>query len=279
MNKGRVPLKYSVRKSCTILRVIVSWSILVLIGDLCFDFSPGYFDLNLAFSFIKLVIKSLVQKGTLWHFWYFGALIIIYFCLPLMSKAQKLLPWIWIACLVASCLIQISSYIVGTPLQSYCIQTFRFWTWFQYFILGGLLGRLNQKRLETFDMKRHTICLIVVTIFVAAYENILGRYVLHDLHAEYFYDSIFTVLWLVILFTWVMRQVLSLKFGEIIGHLSPLTMGIYIIHPLIIKVASYFLVVDSILLSVFYFVAILIMSTITVWIISKIPLINKLVEL
>lgn len=36
--------------------------------------------------FVKEFIKSFVQKGTLWQFWYLGALLIIYAILPILSK-------------------------------------------------------------------------------------------------------------------------------------------------------------------------------------------------
>lgn len=77
------------------------------------------------------------------------------------------------------------------------------------------------------------------TAFVVVYQNIAGRILLHNLYAEYFYDSIFTVLWVVVLFMWVMRLNLSVELSNVIKRLSPLTMGIYIIHPLVIRVAKH----------------------------------------
>lgn len=74
---------------------------------------------------------------------------------------------------------------------------------------------------------------------MVVYQNIAGRILLHNLYAEYFYDSIFTVLWVVVLFMWVMRLNLSVELSNVIKRLSPLTMGIYIIHPLVIRVAKH----------------------------------------
>lgn len=239
----------------------------------------GTLDSSIVLSFIKQVVKSLVQKGTLWHFWYFGALIIVYMCAPLLSKSAEMLKWIWAACLGAGCLIQLASYIIGTPLQSYCVQTFRLWTWIQYFVLGGLCGRLMSQPSRNITFRTHTYCLMAVTAFVVIYQNLAGRILLHNLYAEYFYDSVFTVLWVAILFMWIMRLNLSEELSNVIKRLSPLTMGIYIIHPLVIRVVRHFTEVDSPLLSLVYFVAVLLVSGMLAGIVSRIPVANRLIKL
>lgn len=204
---------------------------------------------------------------------------IVYLFVPLLSRLAERLKWVWISFLGFGFLLQFASYIIGAPLQSYCIQTFRLWTWIQYFVLGGLCGRSGSPLNRNIALRTHTCLLIFATAFVVIYQNIVGRFLLHNLYAEYFYDSIFTVLWVVILFTWIMRLNPSSKFTNIIRRLSPLTMGIYIIHPLLIKIGAYFLEIDSILLSLLYFVVVLLVSGLLSAILSKIPLANKLIKL
>lgn len=181
-------------------------------------------------------------------------------------------------CLISGCSFQIGSYITGEPLQKHCIQTFRIWTWLQYFILGGLCRRSEQRKWK-FTTHKHMFFMIAVTVFVMVYQNIVGRIWLHNLCAEYFYDSIFTVLWLVVIFTWIMKQTLSEKLNIAIRHLSTLTMGVYIVHPLVIKIISHFLKVKSILASLAYFIAVLLTSTLLAMLISRILVIKKLIEL
>lgn len=279
LNRGQISFQYSIRKCCSVLKIVVLWAAIVFIGSMSLDLVRGTLDSNIVLSFIKLIIKSLVQKGTLWHFWYFGALIIVYMCAPLLSKSTVKLKWIWVACFGVGCLIQLGSYIMGTPLQSYCIQTFRLWTWIQYFALGGLCGRLMIHPRRNISLSKHTYFLVAVTAFVGVYQNIVGRILLHNLYAEYFYDSIFTVLWVVTLFMWVMRLNLSVELSNVIKRLSPLTMGIYIIHPLVIRVAKHFIEIDSPLLSLVYFVAVLLVSGMLAGIVSRIPVANKLIKL
>lgn len=45
--------------------------------------------------------------------------------------------------------------------------------------------------------------------------------------------------------------------NNIIRRLSPLAMGIYIIHPLLIRIGAHFVKIDKILLSLIYFAAVL----------------------
>ena len=89
------------------------------------------------------IIKSMLQKGTLWQLWYLGALIVIYCFLPIIHKIvhKQNIITVCFALMIISAIIQISSYIAGYPIQKCVIQTFRLWTWFQYFILGYLLRK------------------------------------------------------------------------------------------------------------------------------------------
>lgn len=279
LNRGRISCQYSIRKCCSVLKIIVLWSAIVFIVGMCLACIQGTLDSNIILSFIKLVVKSLVQKGILWQFWYFGALMIVYMCAPLLSKSAEMLKWIWAACVGVGCLIQLGSYIIGKPLQSYCIQTFRLWTWIQYFVLGGLCGQLMRQPRRNITLRAHTYCLMAATAFVVIYQNIAGRFLLHNLYAEYFYDSVFIVLWVVVLFKWIMRLNLSVELSNGIKRLSPLTMGIYIIHPLVIRVINHFMEIDSILLSLIYFVIVLLVSGLLAGVVSRIPVVNKLIKL
>lgn len=56
-------------------------------------------------------------------------------------------------------------------------------------------------------------------------------------------------------------------------------MGIYIIHPLIIRVYQHFITVDTIILSLIFFIAVLISAGIAAAAISKIPVVKYLIKL
>ena len=120
---------------------------------------------------------------------------------------------------------------------------------------------------------------LLMTFISVSYFNIVGRYLLHNLYAEYFYDSLIMIFWVFTLFTWIIRFNLSDRMIAVIKIISPLTMGIYIIHPIIIKVCIRFWVVDTVLLSLLYFIDVLLISAFIAWIIYKIPLVRWMIKL
>lgn len=163
------------------------------------------------------------------------------------------------------------------PVQRYIIQTFRLRTWIQYFVLGGLIGSHNNKE-EVSVRKRATIC-IILTISIAVYQNVMGKTFLHNSYAEYFYDSALTIMWLISIFNFILGLNLDTNVKSIIQNIAPITMGVYITHPLVMRVAQHFVVVDSLGMSFVYFFAVLIISSICVFVMRNIPFVKRLVEL
>jgi surface polysaccharide O-acyltransferase-like enzyme len=148
LGKKSLDLKYSVKKILNILKIVALWSFVITVGKLLFSKTENNL-LEAVWGFALQFVKSLVQKGTLWHFWFFGALMIIYCFIPLLFKLinkhfkiYKLLIVILIMVCVA---VQLISIGVGKPVQSYVIQTFRLWTWFMYFGLGGVSANLMRR--------------------------------------------------------------------------------------------------------------------------------------
>ena len=282
LNRKEIALKYIISKIASVMRLVICWSVIAFFAKLVLDWlSKDLTDYSLV-SLPKLIVNTLLQRDVLWHFWYFGALMIVYACSPLLSKAKKYLKLIWLGLVGVSCIIQILSYVVGTPLQSRCIQTFRIWTWLQYFILGGLLGSDSLTRglgKIKITMKMHTVCLLLITLWIAIFQNIAGRYWLHNSYAEFFYDSPSMMIWVIMLFTWVLRLPLSEKVIEIIKKVAPLTLGIYILHPLIMRIIGSFIKIHSFGMSLMYFIAILLLSVIAAEVVSRIPIVKRLIEL
>jgi len=218
----------------------------------------------------------------MWHFWYFGALIILYLILPFLHKTglKNRLTLIVVAGAVAV-VLQISSIISGVPIQKNVIQTFRFWTWILYFVGGGIA--YNYFNTQKHDSFKYPVLLAVITVFILVYQNLMGRFVITEtsgvLHAEYFYDSVFTMVWVFLVFGRVKMAVLNEKQKNTVAKIAPLTMGIYIIHPLIIKACNHFFTVDTFLMSIILFGVILCSSAIASWAISKIPGVRCLIKL
>lgn len=282
MNRESVSWRYTIRKIYLILRVVIIWNLLIVGARLALKVvTHSALDFTLL-TIPEEIIQCLVQKGFVWHFWYFGALIILYMLLPFLHKLTvKKRAALFVIAGVFAVGLQIISIICGTPVQKNVVQTFRIWTWIFYFVGGGLAYNcFNSKKYDSF---KHPVLLSVTTVFILIYQNLMGRFVIMDtscvLQAEYFYDSIFTMVWVFLIFGCVKTVVLSDKLMFWIAEISPLTMGIYIIHPLIIRVCNHFFTVDTFLMSIVVFGVILCSSTIASWVISKIPGVRCLIKL
>lgn len=279
LNRTDIDAGYSVKKVINILRVALCWSGIVFVGQVIYEITHGYATVELLIQLPLTFIKGFVQKGYLWHFWFLGALIIVYFMLPLLVKHRGKLCHIWFTLICIGLVFQVISYCLGMPIQRYCIQTFRVWTWLQYFILGGLIGEKNRDKILGLDIKKSRIFLIFATVWIVVFQNIASHFWIHDLHAEYFYDSIFTVIWLILIFTFGGNINLTTGQTAVIKKITPLTMGIYIVHPIVLKLVGFFIEADTIMKSILFFAIVLATSTLIVYVIIKISVVNKLVKL
>ena len=100
------------------------------------------------------------------------------------------------------------------------------------------------------------------------------------LHAEYFYDSFFEMIWIVWVFTFLLRcSFIGRRISDYILRIAPLTMGVYIIHPIIRNVILTLIGNTSVFRSLWYWVVTLFGATIITWIISKLPIGKYLVKI
>lgn len=268
--------KYSLAKISRILRLVTIWNILVFLTVLSIKIILRYDISNYNILYpVEETVKSLIQMGTLWHFWYMGALIILYILLPFLHslKDKKNLFILWGILVIISICIQLLSYIYGFPLQKYIIQTFRIWTWTQYFILGYLVRLIFVDLFEKYlTIYKHLVMLVITTMIVLLWQIFGGKVLIHNSYAEFFYDSAFTILWCIVLFSFVLRIELKDKSKNRIRFLSQLILGVYIIHPLISKIFGHFLSLDNPILVVVYFLFIMVISFVFTCIIYKTPL-------
>lgn len=101
---------------------------------------------------------------------------------------------------------------------------------------------------------------------------------IHNTYAEYVYDSFLEIVWIILIVSLAIRVNLS-AIRKYIEFLSPLTMGVFIIHPLINKLCLYFITVDSVLLSVIYFAFMTVFSFFVTYLLSKLPLSHFLLKI
>lgn len=273
--------RYVGKKLLAILKIVVLWNSLFFVKDCVVAFLHKEPISLLALP--TAIVGCLVQRDYLWHFWYFGALLLLYLFLPLLSRLHKQLSWIWLGLVCIGAVLQLLSYLLGYPVQAYIPQSLRMWSWLQYFILGGLLNPQNDaplfRPLRQLNPWVYLGLLVGWTVTVLTYQLFTGDHILHNTYAEYFYDSLFTVVWVIFLFTGGMRLSLSARAQHYIGRLIPLTVGIYIVHPVIRLVLHTYLSITSVGLSLVYFGGVLLVSALFVWSLIRIPLIRDSVRL
>ena len=265
-------VKGSLRRISKVLLVIILWNLVIWLIYLIKDLLAAQ-----TISFIELpksILKGFIQQGRFWHFWYLAALILVYASLPLISrllrkKQKRRIIILWAVLLSIGVILQIlSEFVLHLSVQRVVVQPLRLWTWLQYFLLGGVL-RISYDKWHG-RKKESLIMVIVTTLVVQLWQSIMGNQIT-VLYGEAFYDSIFTVLWVISIYIFVMNLEIGKNLEQFVMIVAPCTMGIYIIHPLLIRYIS----IKSFLL----FIILTCISFGITYVIRKIPGLRRLVNL
>jgi repeating unit acetyltransferase len=233
LNKKKLPYSYVFNKIRGILTIVFVWNMLIWVIKRDFNVNP-----------LMKIIGSLIQKGYAYQFWFFGSLIIIYLTLPIVKKVLEkdysYFAILLILIVIGIVIEMINTFIFHKPLQQYVPQTFRLWTWFFYYILGGYLGKINIQEIKLTKLIKISFSIIFIISPILLFY--LAKNVYHDAPAEYFYDSMIVKIvsiGLFILFLKIEKNIV-LKNNELIVKLSSLTMGVYIVHTYVLaRVAKY----------------------------------------
>ncbi len=120
---------------------------------------------------------------------------------------------------------------------------------------------------------------MLILIFLSInYELLFSGLFYGKLYAESFYDSPLIIFTSISIFVFIMKNV-KLKYNLYIEQLSELTMGIYIIHPTVIKILKKIITYSNFFTNIIILILTIIISIIITSIINKIPKINKLIKL
>ena len=233
LNKKKLPYSYVFNKIRGILTIVFVWNMLIWVIKRDFNVNP-----------LMKIIGSLLQKGYAYQFWFFGSLIIIYLTLPIVKKVLEkdysYFVILLILIVIGIVIEMINTFIFHKPIQQYVPQTFRLWTWFFYYILGGYLGKINIQEIKLTKLIKISFSIIFIISPILLFY--LAKNVYHDAPAEYFYDSMIVKIvsiGLFILFLKIEKNIV-LKNNELIVMVSSLTMGVYIVHTYVLaRVAKY----------------------------------------
>lgn len=274
-NKSGITPAYAFTKILSLLKIVVCWNLLIIL--------PVMVLRHKFVNPIRLCVNCLFQKGYLWHFWYFGALIIIYLALPLIHhliKNRPLLHLILVVILVLiSVTISIMSMVRGYSIQKYVPQTLRIWTWLMFFLFGGLCTTSYFDKLLNIPLWLHSVLTAVFAFVNNIVEKKVGLYLIHERIADLFYDDITSIIWYCLLFTLLLRVPLSALVKKAATRIEPLTLGIFIIHPILLAGASSVYTPSGTLSAVIFFVLITLLSGIVSFILRKVVIIRELIRL
>lgn len=262
---------YILQKVKYILITVLSWTFIVWLFKRDFSVNP-----------IKKLIGSLVQKGYFFQFWFFGALILIYICLPVLKQflnSKRSYLYFLSVLLVIGLIFELTNIVLQMPIQTYVIQTFRLWTWLFYYILGGFISQFDKNTIKNgFKrwMKVIAVLLLLVSPFILFF---IAKTTYHNFFAEYFYDILLVKVVSVGIFLTIFSIVLNENSNKWIIFLSNQTMGIFIIHTYIMKVWEKLFGFNFIGSYLLFAIFTLSVSFIIVGMLMKIPYFNRIVKL
>ena len=271
LGKREITYPYILQKVKWILITVSSWNMIVWLFKRDFAVNP-----------IKKIVGSLLQKGYFFQFWFFGALILIYLCLPVLKTViNSKRKYVYILSLLVAIgfIVELANIFLQMPIQIHVMQTFRLWTWFFYYLLGGYIAQFNVDNLKyRFKnwMKIVSILLVLISPIILFF---LAKNTYHNLFAEYFYDILFVKFTSLGIFLTIFSLSLHENGSKWIVSLSNQTMGVFIIHTYVMKILEKLIDFSFAGAYLWFSIFTLSISFIVIGILMRIPYFNRIVKL
>ena len=271
LGKSKITYPYILHKIKWVLITVSSWTVIIWFLKRDFTINP-----------IKKILASLIQKGYFFQFWFFGSLILVYLCLPILKKylhSKRSYLYFLSVLTIIGLIFELINFLLQMSVQIYVIQTFRLWTWFFYYILGGFVAQFNIDNLKSIFkgwMKIVSILLLLISPIILFF---IAKNTYHNLFAEYFYDILFVKIVSLGIFLTVLTLSLEENKSKWIVTLSNQTMGVFIVHTYVIKVLEKLLGFSYTGAYLLFPILTLCVSLIVVSLLMKIPYFNRIVKL
>lgn len=207
------------------------------------------------------------QKGHMWMFWYFGAMILIYLLLPKFKHILIKPSIVAVLFFIVSIIFYLNVYIDFE--ERFINQTLRIWNWLFYFSLGAFLNdKIKKIHFSSFYIGIVTLisCVLFCGFTYLCYDKVP--------FIEYYFGSIGCILYAIFIFLFLAgKRIIN---NRIIALLSPLFLPVYALHWEVKMLLS---PIDTSLFGVYSpLVQFLLLSIVTVlfsWLIMKVPFLNK----
>ena len=271
LGKREITYSYVLQKIKWILITVSSWTFIVWL-----------FKRDFTENLIKKIVGSLIQRGYFFQFWFFGALILIYLCLPVLKTViNSKRKYVYILSLLVAIgfIVELANIFLQMPIQTHVMQTFRLWTWFFYYLLGGYIAQFNVDNLKYRFKNWMKIVSILLALISPIILFFLAKNTYHNLFAEYFYDILFVKLTSLGIFLTIFSLSLHENGSKWIVFLSNQTMGVFIIHTYIMKLWERIFGFNFVGAYLLFALFTLSVSFIIVGMLMKIPYFNRIVKL
>lgn len=226
-------------------------------------------------------IKDLLGNGNHYHLWYFYLIIFLYLFIPVLRKVVASLPTSYILyyALITGGITTVTCFLgwLGMPLKIFATP---FSGGVAFLLLGYAIAHrgLRIKHLNWIGWTS------VVFIYFGTYLIVLQDQKFNGMFYEVF--GIFVMMQAVMIFAYVYEnkeRFNKVGYSKVVHFISTYSFGVYLIHPYVIKIVNNFL--PHYLFTIPYgyvgfivkFLAVLGLSLLPVWAISKIPVIRKFV--
>ena len=203
--------RYSLRKIFGIIKFVFLCS---LVFSILYVIVHQRFNINV----LGIFLRSFIQKGPLWMFWYFGAMCLLYLLLPILKWADN--QWDYFYPRMFVCLICFDFIVFILTFSSHweynVIQSFRIWNWLTYFSLGLIIHKYQLHiPVNVFVV---LISAITFVTFVYFSRNYIGG-------IEYFFTTPLCMIYAVLFFV----RIQSLRIQ------TSIIVPVYTIHYFVIK--------------------------------------------
>ena len=273
--------KYAIKKIIRILSVCLAWEFLHAVAYSLYYQQPR--------NFLSSYVLDFFQKGLFYHFWFMGALILVYLVMPLLyklaKKTQKGYAGILAALVVICAGIDLASIIVKRQFVLDIPQNLRCWTWLLYATAGGYVaceGNLVKRYDALAEGHTKVFLTLLLLLIASAWQFLVGIKVFDRIVIEAFYGS-FPVLLATTSIFLVCRDInLTKQNTKRVTYLSEATMGIYIMHPFVLAVLNKFMPAftqSGALLNVLFWILTVVICGTGTAICKKIPGLKHLLQL
>ena len=277
MRRSVLDYRYALRKIATILLVCFCWEALHAAAHFAV-----YREIR---PFVQSWLLDFFQKGLFYHFWYMGALMLVYLYMPLADKLYRYSEKGYLAVLLLLGLVNTGLDAAAILTKNHMVealpQSLRLHFWYFYAMLGGWIAR-NPQAVSDLAKKLHLWHVCVALAAFWGYMYITGYHIYGILKIEASNGALIVQLTAFVLFVYSLKLTFSAKAERCIGFLGSLTMGIYIMHPFVLAVLNKFIPAftqGSGAMNLLFWIATTVVSAIGTLILQKTPLLNRLLKL